>query len=78
MEPGLRLEHRTLMMVFISGGVTCLALSMAARTCCWCWRQREREWLVGEEGSGEDNKRNQERRGGAFGVREVERLDSNQ
>lgn len=30
----------TRMMEFISGGVTCLALSMAPITCCWCWNKR--------------------------------------
>lgn len=29
----------TRMMEFISGGVTCLALSMAPMTCCWCWNK---------------------------------------
>ena len=27
----------TRMMEFSSGAVTCLALSMAPKTCCWCW-----------------------------------------
>ena len=26
------------MMEFSSGAVTCLALSMAPKTCCWCWK----------------------------------------
>lgn len=38
----------TLIMEFSSGAVTCLALSMAPSTCCWCWWEGERE---GSEGA---------------------------
>lgn len=30
--------RHTRMMEFSSGAVTCLALSMAPKTCCWCWK----------------------------------------
>lgn len=34
------------MMEFSSGAVTCLARSMAPRTCCWCWDGEKEEFGV--------------------------------
>lgn len=36
--PARPTPRRTRMMEFSSGAVTCLALSMAPKTCCWCWK----------------------------------------